>query len=122
MSYTHCLPYRFVYRLNIVIISVINFKYFFFSGAPQLHAKCFELLDEITIAQNGDVYETLMHIMTETFYMHIYPENTKGSGPKNGEHISDWFIKLLDKYPDIVSRVLENYIECLITNPIKEVS
>lgn len=54
--------------------------------------------------------------------MHIYPENSKGLGPKNGEHISDWFVKLLDKYPDILSRVLENYIDCVITNPIREVS
>ncbi|XP_030240666.1 uncharacterized protein LOC115562755 [Drosophila navojoa] len=116
----HLRPRDNIVRCLLTIL-YMNFRHGYGNAcAPQLHAKCFELLDEITIAQNGDVYETLMHIMSETFYMHIYPENTKGSGPKNGEHISDWFIKLLDKYPDIVSKVLENYIECVITNPIKE--
>ncbi|XP_064539536.1 uncharacterized protein Cap-D3 isoform X1 [Drosophila montana] len=102
-------------------ILYINFRHGYNNScAHQLHLKCFELFDEITNEQNGDVHETLMHIMGQTFSMHIYPENSKGSGPKSGEHISDWFIKLLDKYPGIISGVLALYIECVITNPIRE--
>lgn len=85
-----------------------------------MHTKCFELLDEITNEQNGDVYKTLMLLMNQTYAMHIYLE--RGNGPQRGEHISDWFIKLLEKYPDILARVLEYYIRCVITNPVKDVS
>lgn len=84
-----------------------------------MHTKCFELLDEITNEQNGDVYRTLMLLMNQTYAMHIYMD--RGNGPHNGEHISDWFIKLLEKYPDVLARVLEFYIRCVITNPVKEV-
>ncbi|KAH8411966.1 hypothetical protein KR222_004317 [Zaprionus bogoriensis] len=104
-----------------VLLSIfyMNFKMGYSNScARQLHTKCFELLDEITNEQNGDVYQTLMLLMNQTFAMHIYME--RGNGPQSGEHISDWFIKLLEKYPNILTRVLEFYIRCVITNPIRE--
>ncbi|KAL7741177.1 hypothetical protein ACLKA6_018201 [Drosophila palustris] len=58
--------------------------------------------------------------MAQTFHMHSFPENSKSGGPQIGDHISDWFIKLLEKYPDVVSNVLATYIESVITNPIRE--
>lgn len=87
-----------------------------------MHMKCFELFDEIANEHNGDVYETVKFIMAQTFHMHSFPESAKAGGPQIGDHISDWFIKLLEKYPDIISNVLATYIESVITNPIREVS
>ncbi|KAH8377024.1 hypothetical protein KR093_002837 [Drosophila rubida] len=84
--------------------------------ANQMHLRCFEIFDEIANEHNGDVLETLMLIMSQSFHMHSFPENVK---PGIG-HISDWFVGLLDKYPDIITEVLGKYIECVITNPIRE--
>ncbi|EDW03827.1 uncharacterized protein LOC6562734 [Drosophila grimshawi] len=106
---------------SLLKILYMNFKQGYTNSyAQQIHNKCFELFHEIANEQNGDVHETLTLFMNQTLCMHICPENTKGMGPKSGEHISDWFIKLLEKYPDIMASVLERYIECIITNPIKE--
>ncbi|KAI8043038.1 hypothetical protein M5D96_004363 [Drosophila gunungcola] len=79
-----------------------------------------------TNEHNGDVYETLHLIMRQTFPMHVYTDSPhsigagrRGEAMKNGEHISDWFIQLIDKYPDILIRILHFYIECVVTNPIR---
>ncbi|EDW88923.1 uncharacterized protein LOC6528145 isoform X1 [Drosophila yakuba] len=94
--------------------------------ASGLHGKCFELFGEIANEHNGDVYETLHLIMRQTFPMHVYTDSPQivGAGRRigtmqHGEHISDWFIQLIDKYPDIVIRILHFYIECVVSNPIK---
>ncbi|XP_052854464.1 uncharacterized protein LOC128263452 [Drosophila gunungcola] len=96
------------------------------SCAPALHAKCFDIFGEIANEHNGDVYETLHLIMRQTFPMHVYTDSPhsigagrRGEAMKNGEHISDWFIQLIDKYPDILIRILHFYIECVVTNPIR---
>ncbi|XP_016963572.1 uncharacterized protein LOC108033648 [Drosophila biarmipes] len=96
------------------------------SCAPALHAKCFELFGEIANEHNGDVYETLHLIMRQTFPMHVYTDSPhsvgagrRGGAMQSGEHISDWFIQLIDKYPDILIRILHFYIECVVSNPIK---
>ncbi|XP_043063903.1 uncharacterized protein LOC108089846 isoform X2 [Drosophila ficusphila] len=95
------------------------------SCAPALHAKCFELFGEIANEHNGDVYETLHLIMRQTFPMHVYTDSPHSIGAgrrgpmQNGEHISDWFIQLMDRYPDILIRILHFYIECVVSNPIK---
>ncbi|KAH8262985.1 hypothetical protein KR044_002800 [Drosophila immigrans] len=90
--------------------------------ASQLHQRCFEIFDEICNEHNGDVLETLMLIMSQSFHMHSIPENAKPGGAQLQSigHISDWFIKLLEKYPDIIAKVLGKYIECVITNPIRD--
>ncbi|EDW54375.1 uncharacterized protein LOC6613488 [Drosophila sechellia] len=95
------------------------------SGAPGLHGKCFELFSEIANEHNGDVYKTLHLIMRQTFPMHVYTDSPqmiaagRRGAMQSGEHISDWFIQLIDKYPDIVNRILRFYIECVVSNPIK---
>ncbi|KAH8392521.1 hypothetical protein KR215_010177 [Drosophila sulfurigaster] len=90
------------------------------SCASQMHQRCFEIFDEIANEHNGDVLETLMLIMSQSFHMHSFPENAKSGGAQSIGHISDWFIMLLEKYPDIIAKVLSKYIECVITNPIRE--
>ncbi|XP_017853783.2 uncharacterized protein LOC108607458 [Drosophila busckii] len=82
------------------------------SCARQVQAKCFELLTEIANEHNGKVYDTLMLIMKLTFSMHIYPQG--------GEQISDWFINQIEVQPETIAKVLQFYIECVITNPIRE--
>ncbi|XP_030380641.1 uncharacterized protein LOC115628597 [Scaptodrosophila lebanonensis] len=103
-------------------ILYMNFKSGYVNKcAPALHTKCFEVFDEIANEHNGDVYNTLLLILQQTFPMHIYGECPKG-GNRNGqsiEHISAWFIKLLDKYPEIMAKILNLYIETVISNPIK---
>ncbi|KAH8410221.1 hypothetical protein KR009_009173 [Drosophila setifemur] len=108
-------------------ILYMNFKMGYQNScAPALHGKCFELFGEIANEHNGDVYETLHLIMRQTFPMHIYTDSPhsigvgrRGGAMQSGEHISDWFIQLIQKYPDILSRILQFYIECVVTNPIK---
>jgi len=53
--------------------------------------------------------------------MHSFPENARAGGSQM-HHISDWFIKLLEKYPDVIAKVLAIYIETVIANPVREVS
>ncbi|XP_001357477.2 uncharacterized protein Cap-D3 [Drosophila pseudoobscura] len=96
------------------------------SRAPALHAKCYELFGEITNEHNGDVYDTLHLIMRQSFPMHIFTDSPQniGSGRRagpmqTGEHISDWFIQLIDKYPDILAQILHVYIKCVVSNPLK---
>ncbi|KAH8285819.1 hypothetical protein KR018_009497 [Drosophila ironensis] len=108
-------------------ILYMNFKLGYQNSyAPALHRKVYELFSEITNEHNGDVYETLLLIMRQTYPMHIYtdsPQNIgqgrRGGAMQSGEHICDWFIQLIGKYPDILTRVLHFYIECVISNPIK---
>ncbi|XP_068151455.1 uncharacterized protein Cap-D3 [Drosophila tropicalis] len=94
--------------------------------AATLHTKCYELFEEIATEHNGDVYETLQLILRQSFPMHIYADSPqtvggsrRGGAMKSGEHISDCFINLIGKYPDILTRILHFYIECVVTNPIK---
>ncbi|KAH8357316.1 hypothetical protein KR200_000648 [Drosophila serrata] len=96
------------------------------SCAPALHTKCYELFGEIANEHNGDVYETLQLIMRQTFPMHIFIDSPqsisvgrRGGAMQSGEHISDWFIQLIEKYPEILTRILHFYIECVVSNPIK---
>jgi len=60
-----------------------------------------------------------MHVYTDSPQMIAYGRR---GAMQSGEHISDWFIQLIDKYPDIVNRILHFYIECVVSNPIKAVS
>ncbi|XP_055837602.1 uncharacterized protein LOC129906003 [Episyrphus balteatus] len=95
--------------------------------AANLHGKYFEILEEVVSAHNGDPKETLLKIMNMTLFLHVYNSKPKGGSAStsssmetNGcEHISDWFIKIIGKFPRIVSEVLEFYIQCVITNPEK---
>lgn len=64
--------------------------------------------------------------MNMTAFLHSYTAKPKPLGfnlPSNVsnqcEHISDWFIKCVTKYPRIIIDVLNTYIECIITNPIR---
>ncbi|KAH8334321.1 hypothetical protein KR059_008824 [Drosophila kikkawai] len=108
-------------------ILYMNFKQGYQNScAPALHTKCFELFGEIANEHNGDVYETLTLIMRQTFPMHVYTDSPKsvgagrrGGAMQSGEHISDWFIQLIEKYPEILTRILHFYIECVVSNPIK---
>ncbi|KAH8324438.1 hypothetical protein KR074_007186 [Drosophila pseudoananassae] len=112
---------------SLLEILYMNFKMGYQNScAPALHAKCYELFGEIANEHNGDVYDTLHLIMRQTFPMHIYtdsPHNTgagrRGGAMQTGEHISDWFIQLIEKYPDILTRILHFYIECVVSNPIR---
>ncbi|XP_022224508.2 uncharacterized protein LOC111075497 [Drosophila obscura] len=94
--------------------------------APALHAKCYELFGEIANEHNGDVYDTLHLLMRQSFPMHIFtdsPQNIgsgrRGGHMQSGEHISDWFIQLIEKYPDILAQILHVYIKCVVSNPLK---
>ncbi|XP_017476696.1 PREDICTED: uncharacterized protein LOC108366748 [Rhagoletis zephyria] len=91
--------------------------------AANLHAKCFEIFEEIVNAHNGEPEETLMKLMNMTVFVHTYapkPKSSYGSSISGDcEHISDWFIKCISKYPRILVKVLSFYIECIVTNPIK---
>ncbi|XP_034666206.1 uncharacterized protein LOC117900095 [Drosophila subobscura] len=94
--------------------------------APALHAKCYELFDEITNEHNGEVYDTLHLLMQRSFPMHIFtdsPQNIgsgrRGGQMQSGEHISEWFIQLIEKYPDILAQILHLYIKCVVSNPLK---
>ncbi|KAH8246480.1 hypothetical protein KR038_002002 [Drosophila bunnanda] len=110
-------------------ILYMNFKHGYQNScAPALHTKCFELFGEIANEHNGDVYETLHLIMRQTFPMHIFTDSPqsigagrRGGAIQSGEHISDWFIQLIEKYPEILTRILHFYIECVVSNPIKAV-
>lgn len=74
-------------------------------------------------AHNGDPEETLMKLMNMTVFLHTYPAKPKSLQSTNVntdcEHISDWFIKSISKYPRLLTQVLKFYIECVITNPVK---
>ncbi|CAD7000098.1 unnamed protein product [Ceratitis capitata] len=91
--------------------------------SANLHAKCFEIFEEFINAHNGEPEETLMKLMNMTVFLHTYapkPKSNYGSFSSNDcEHISDWFIKCISKYPRLLVKVLSFYIECLVTNPIK---
>ncbi|XP_067624836.1 uncharacterized protein Cap-D3 [Eurosta solidaginis] len=91
--------------------------------AANLHAKCFEIFEEMVNAHNGEPEDTLMKLMNMTVFLHTYPPKPKSTSSttvnSDCEHISDWFIKCISKYPRILVKVLSFYIECMITNPIK---
>jgi len=61
-----------------------------------------------------------MHVYTDS--PHSIGAGRRGGAMQSGEHISDWFIQLIDKYPDILIRILHFYIECVVSNPVKAVS
>lgn len=79
-------------------------------------------------AHNGEPQETLLKIMNMTLYMHTFASKPRGGTSTSSmqttgcEHISDWFIKIIGKFPRIASEVLEFYIKVIITNPEKGVS
>lgn len=74
-------------------------------------------------AHNGDPEQTLMKLMNMTVFLHTYPSKPKSNSHTNinsdCEHISDWFIKSISKYPRLLVKVLSFYIECIVTNPPK---
>ena len=89
--------------------------------------KCFEIFEEMINAHNGDPEETLMKLMNMTVCLHTHntkPKSAPGMSTSinnDCEHISDWFIKSIGKYPRLLVKVLSFYIECMVTNPIKTV-
>ncbi|XP_054082584.1 uncharacterized protein LOC105219195 isoform X2 [Zeugodacus cucurbitae] len=64
-----------------------------------------------------------MKLMNMTVFLHTYPPKPKSTSGTvisgDCEHISDWFIKCISKYPRLLVKVLNFYIECMVTNPIK---
>lgn len=77
-------------------------------------------------AHNGDPEQTLMKLMNLTVFLHTYPAKPKSSQSTANnninadcEHISDWFIKSISKYPRLLVKVLKFYIACIVTNPVK---
>lgn len=74
-------------------------------------------------AHNGDPEQTLMKLMNMTVFLHTYPSKPKANQQVNinsdCEHISDWFIKSISKYPRLLVKVLKFYIECMVTNPLR---
>ncbi|XP_046801145.1 uncharacterized protein LOC111681677 [Lucilia cuprina] len=91
--------------------------------AANLHLKCFEIYEEMINAHNGDPEQTLMKLMNMTVFLHTYPAKPKSNNQTNinsdCEHISDWFIKSISKYPRLLVKVLKFYIECIVTNPLR---
>nr|XP_014103262.1 uncharacterized protein LOC106627609 isoform X1 [Bactrocera oleae] len=91
--------------------------------AANLHAKCFEIFDEVVNAHNGEPEDTLKKLMNMTVFLHTYPPKPKSTSGTvisgDCEHISDWFIKCISKYPRLLVKVLNFYIECMVTNPVK---
>ncbi|XP_053957875.1 uncharacterized protein LOC128863016 [Anastrepha ludens] len=91
--------------------------------AANLHGKCFEIFEDMINAHNGEPEETLMKLMNMTVFLHVYPPRPKSNSSiavsGDCEHISDWFIKCISKYPRLLVKVLSFYIECMVTNPIK---
>ncbi|XP_065355680.1 condensin-2 complex subunit D3-L [Calliphora vicina] len=89
--------------------------------AANLHLKCFEIYEEMINAHNGEPEQTLMKLMNMTVFLHTYPAKPKSNNQTNinsdCEHISDWFIKSISKYPRLLVKVLKFYIECIVTNP-----
>ncbi|XP_055920724.1 condensin-2 complex subunit D3 [Eupeodes corollae] len=133
------LMFRFVHfdeyktARNAIVRKLIDMQYLCYEKgfvnmyAANLHGKYFEILDEVVSAHNGDPKETLLKIMNMTLFLHAYNSKPKGGSASTSsnvqtdgcEHISDWFIKIIGKFPRIVSEVLEFYIQCVITNPEK---
>lgn len=72
-------------------------------------------------AHNGDPEQTLVKLMNMTVFLHTYPSKPKSNSQTNinsdCEHISDWFVKSISKYPRLLVKVLKFYIECIVTNP-----
>lgn len=64
-----------------------------------------------------------MKLMNMTVFLHTYPPKPKSTTGTvisgDCEHISDWFIKCISKYPRLLVKVLNFYIECMVTNPLK---
>uniref|UniRef100_A0A1I8PIM8 Uncharacterized protein n=2 Tax=Stomoxys calcitrans TaxID=35570 RepID=A0A1I8PIM8_STOCA len=93
--------------------------------AANLHIKCFEIYEEMINAHNGDPEQTLLKLMNLTVFLHTYPQKPKSNQSTANniasecEHISDWFIKSISKYPRLLVKVLKFYIECIVTNPIR---
>ncbi|XP_073826678.1 chromosome associated protein D3 isoform X2 [Musca autumnalis] len=93
--------------------------------AANLHMKCFEIYEEMINAHNGDPEQTLLKLMNLTVFLHTYPSKPKSNQSTANnintdcEHISDWFIKSISKYPRLLVKVLKFYIECIITNPVR---
>uniref|UniRef100_A0A1I8N774 Uncharacterized protein n=1 Tax=Musca domestica TaxID=7370 RepID=A0A1I8N774_MUSDO len=93
--------------------------------AANLHAKCFEIYEEMINAHNGDPEQTLLKLMNLTVFLHTYSSKPKSNQTTSSninsdcEHISDWFIKCISKYPRLLVKVLKFYIECIITNPVR---
>lgn len=76
-------------------------------------------------AHNGEPEQTLLKLMNMTVFLHTYPSRPKSqngncnTADNECEHISDWFIKCIGKYPRLLVKVLNFYIECIVTNPVK---
>ncbi|XP_061386996.1 uncharacterized protein LOC133321941 [Musca vetustissima] len=93
--------------------------------AANLHMKCFEIYEEMINAHNGDPEQTLLKLMNLTVFLHTYSSKPKSNQStanninSDCEHISDWFIKSISKYPRLLVKVLKFYIECIITNPVR---
>lgn len=74
---------------------------------------------------NGNIKDTLSKIMNMTAFLHSYTAKPKSIGfsvPSSYsacEHISDWFIGCVTKYPRVMVDVLSTYIECIVTNPVR---
>lgn len=76
---------------------------------------------------NGNPADTITKIMNMTAFLHAYPakpRSTEFRMPSTAncdycEHISDWFVKCVTKYPRIMIDVLTNYIESIISNPVR---
>uniref|UniRef100_A0A1B0ANX6 Condensin complex subunit 1 C-terminal domain-containing protein n=1 Tax=Glossina palpalis gambiensis TaxID=67801 RepID=A0A1B0ANX6_9MUSC len=93
--------------------------------AVNLHQKCFEIFEEMINAHNGEPEQTLLKLMNMTVFLHTYPSRPKSqngncnTADNECEHISDWFIKCIGKYARLLVKVLNFYIECIVTNPVK---
>ncbi|XP_055376389.1 condensin-2 complex subunit D3 [Condylostylus longicornis] len=90
--------------------------------AANLHGKCYEVFEEIINAHNGDPEATLKKIMKMSYALHTHPPLIKrhqqfSTASNFIEHISDWFVASISKYPRVLTNVLKYFVEAIITNP-----
>lgn len=84
--------------------------------ASTVFEKCFKVLENLIQPLQGDVVANLMLILNGTISLKKY-HKTWSSGQERIYYITNWFLSLLDKYPNQTCIVLTSFIKYFLTMP-----
>ncbi len=78
--------------------------------------KCLRVLENLIQPLQGDVETNLMQILNGTISLNKF-HKISSTSPSKIDSVVNWFISLLDKYPNQTSVVLTSYIKHILTLP-----
>lgn len=90
-----------------------------FKDCVELYNLCFDALDNMCQPLHGDVLDSLTIVMNGTLHINTFSPIANSNQTNHTKYttICDWFLVMLDRFPNQTSQLLTHYIKAILTNP-----